>query len=669
MAGARFLAQTIRGRDDAMARLEELIADGGALVLVGEGGIGKTRLSRWTAERAARRRMGALEGTTVLGVAEPLAVMRDLVRSARRAGAEPTLRDPLAAEFPARLLPELGGGAEDGSLGATFEAAARYLDALAGPRGALVVLEDLHWADATSLSLVPFLARTLDRQRIALLLTFRPEDHTGTPALEGLRAELRRSRLAEEVRLGPLDERDAAAMLAEILGGAPAPDVTAELLRLAGGNPFAVEELARAAVESGWLDRTSGRRQGTSAVALPWTLAESIRARAAALPPEERELLAWAGAIGRRFDAHLLARSSARDIDAVLDGLDALTSAGLVAEIPDDPSGGAFAFRHALVHEALAREGLAARRRERHEAILLAAEAMADEGAAPLSPAELARHAMAAGDRERTLAHSREAVAEAQELGAVDEAVQHLERALTLWTPEDGPALRAELLFACGRLRTRLARGDERAVELLASAREAYEALGDQPGALWALAVLADARLEAGDRLAAMADWEAAIPRLRGSGQREALRTALVGYARGLALEERLPAARVAADEALALVPAAATVAEAYERVNLLITRGMVANGEFQPAVARPLLEEAIALALAHHDDIGAARAHHLIAMSSLPFRPVPELLGHARTARELVDRHGLSNLAAWYVVIGGLLLCEACLLYTSRCV
>ncbi len=94
--------------------------------------------------------------------------------------------------------------------------------------------------------------------------------------------------------------------------------------------------------------------------------------------------------------------------------------------------------------------------------------------------------------------------------------------------------------------------------------------------------------------------------------------------------------------------------------MNLLITRGMVANGEFQPAVARPLLEEAIALALAHHDDIGAARAHHLIAMSSLPFRPVPELLGHARTARELVDRHGLSNLAAWYVVIGGLLLCEA---------
>ncbi len=454
---APLLAQRIHGRGAVQDALTALVASeqGGPLALVGEAGIGKSRMAAWTGERAREARQVVVEGRALLGLAEPLVVFRDLVRAAGREGLTPRSRDPLAAGFPAQLLPELGASAvEAGNLGATFEAAARYLRELAGSRGSLVVLEDLHWADATSLSLVPFVARALRGSPVALLVTFRPEVNAAAAALAAMRAELRRDRLLEELALEPLAPEAAAAMLSEVLGREPAPEVRAELLRLAGGNPFALEELARAAVESGWLDPATGRRRGTGAVELPWTLADSIRARAARLAPEEREMLAWAAAIGERFDLRLLVRASGASRDEVLRAMAGLAGAGMIVEPPDDASGQRLAFRHALVHEALGQEGLAALRQGRHARILAAAEAMVADGEIAVAAAELARQAIAAGDRARALRHSRAAAAGAEELGAVEEAVDHLDRALSLWSEADGLELRAELLMACGRMRT-----------------------------------------------------------------------------------------------------------------------------------------------------------------------------------------------------------------------
>jgi DNA-binding NarL/FixJ family response regulator len=464
-----------------------------------------------------------------------------------------------------------------------------------------------------------------------------------------MRAELARERLAQELLLAPLSHEEAAALLAETLGRAPAPAVADELLRLAAGNPFALEELARAAAESGWLDAATGRRAGAGPVELPWTLAEAIQARAAALPPPERELLAWAAAIGERFELRLLAAASGLEQEQALNLLVGLVAAGLVAEDPSDSQGTAFLFRHALVHEALSRAGLSAHRRARHQAILQAAEALAEAGALEISAAELGRHALAAGAREAALAYSRAAVERAQELGAVEEAAAHLERALDLWIPEDGPQLRAELLLSCGRARARLLRGDLRAVELLQQAQAAFAELGDRAMAAWALASLAEARYFAGDMARAPADWEAAIPALRRSGPVEALRAALAAHGVFLALDKRTDAALAAAEEGLAL-PMDGTVDEALDRVSLLTTAGLIAMRRCEEERGRGLLDEAIRLAVAHHDDVGAARAHFNLAFGNFIMMTAQEVAAGLARAADLVARHGLHRLRAWYV-------------------
>ena len=268
---------------------------------------------------------------------------------------------------------------------------------------------------------------------------------------------------------------------------------------------------------------------------------------------------------------------------------------------------------------------------------------------------------MAAGQRERAIAHSRAAVERARELGAIEEAIAHLERALDLWWEEDGPELRAELLLACGRLRTRSARGDVRAIDLLERALHAYRELGDDGMAAWALALLADARWELRWPTEALAEWEQAIPELRRSDlPRGAARRA--GRVREGAWwrEQRFAEADQVADEGLALVPAAATAAEAIDRANLLVTKGGSALSRSDAETGRMLIGEAIRLAVAHHDDVTAARAYYLLAHTNFLILPVAEIIDGLRRAAELVARQGLRSLQAFYVSMLAHLYAEA---------
>ncbi len=623
-----------------------------AISLAGEAGIGKTRLARWATSSARECGWAVIGGGTHLGLPEPLGVLRDAVRNALREGLAPTGDDRIARGLPEMLLPELGGAASRPAAdsGAVFEATIRYLGALGRDRPLLLVLEDLHWADPSSLTFTAMVARALP-SGVGLVVTFRPDDKAGAAPLERLRSELSRLRV-REVLLLPLHPEECAQMLAELLGRRPQPDVEAELIRLSGGNPFALEELARAVVESGWIDPATGSRQSDESVAVPWTLAESIRVRSSRLDPRVGDVLRWCAVIGEQFDVRLVAAAAEITADAALDALSACVEAGLVVEDPSDRLGNRFTFRHALVHEALVQERLVAERIRRHAAVIRAAERMAAEGL-DVPPAELARHAIAAGDRRRIVTYCQAAARQEEEAGAVEDAIGHLELALARWSEEDGHRLGAELLLECGRLRARVSRGDERAVELLEQARNAMLREGDDAAAASALVLLADARFECGERIRALVDWEQALVELRASGQDGAIPQALAAQSRGVALQGDLVAAAEIADEGLRLLTGAGTPDQARVRVSLLTTRGMVDMLKFNVDAGRARLLDAARIAVEHGDDLGAARAHHILGGNFFAV-PLGECVHHFGRAAELVRRHGLRGLEGWYLALQG---------------
>ncbi len=651
MTSAPLLARAIHGRAEATARLDSLVEGGGAVVLVGEAGIGKTRLARHAGEQAGTKRAFVLEGHATLGAIEPLGVICDLVRAARRAGISPPAREREAAAFPAMVLPELGGGSDGAGLGAIQDAAARYIRAIAGTRGALVVLEDLHWADATSLGVITYSIRAVREAPVAFVLTHRPaDDPSATGHLAGVRAELARERLAQEITLTPLESADASAMLTEVLGGEPPPEVTQELLRLAEGNPFALEELARAAVESGWFDPHTGSREDVGPVALPWTLAESIVARAAALDAETREVLAWAVALGDRIDALLLREAAEMDELEAGVRLDALAEAGFLVALAADDGAINMAFRHALVLEALSREGGALRRRARHARILAAAESLAAQGRLRMPAAELARHALAAGDRARALVHSRSAADHALELGAVEEATVQAERALGLWTQSDGPRLRAELLFSLGSLLSDIRQQGPRPVELLRQATTLYEAAQDEAGVARSRAAALERLILTSDQPHAIENWRSTTAALQEVGADDALPRTLGILAIGLSANYRIDEAVAVIHEGLTLVPEPRTAREATDRTRLLMVDGLMALSRADAVTARDRLGEAAALAARHHDDMGAASALRCLAFGNIILVRPAESLDQLGRAAELVAAHGLRELEGFYL-------------------
>ena len=293
-------------------------ADGGGVVAIaGEAGLGKTRLARTLVADAQRRGRSVMVGrASPLAAALPLGVIQDALREERRARASvPVPGDPLAAAFPAFLLPELGTGerAPDMDRGALFEAAARYVRARSAPDGLLLVLEDLHWADATSHALIAFLARATRDAPILIALTYRPDEAPSGCSLDLLRHEVARERLGEELLLGPLAAEDVALMLRDIVGLDLDDEVRAMVARASGGNPFVVEELVRDAVAEERLDLLEGRWSLDEPIALPGTVQEMLLRRVRALDRGDRELLRWAAVLGERFDVELLAAASGLD--------------------------------------------------------------------------------------------------------------------------------------------------------------------------------------------------------------------------------------------------------------------------------------------------------------------------------------------------------------------
>jgi len=441
------------GREDELSRLLAALANQTRMVLVvGDAGVGKTRLAGEAMARAAVTGMVAVRGECLpLGEQLPLlpvaAALDDLARldgggllEAALAAAPEYVRGEVG-----RLLPRLGsgdqgsgreqGGWEQGwQRGRLFLAVAELLDAAArrsgsgagsGARVALVV-EDVHWADSASLDFLTFLTRAGYRDAVTVVATCRGDEAPAAHVADWL-AQVRGAAGVEEIRLGPLSRAELAGQVAGLAGGPVQPRVVDELYARAEGNPFFTEQLVAATLadvsEGGWLQAPAG---------LPARLAELLAARAGRCAGNARAVLAGLAVAGRPLAEDPLAAVTGLDAEAVRGGLRELAAARLLAE---DTSGGEYRPRHALLAEAVAAGLLPGERAGLHGSMARALAATGDDRGA-----EVAGHWQAAGNPAAELPARIAAAEAAERVFGYAEAAAHWQRAIELGQALPGAA-------------------------------------------------------------------------------------------------------------------------------------------------------------------------------------------------------------------------------------
>ena len=451
------------GRDTELAELEDRVGLGddprsAPVVLGGDAGVGKTRLLAELGRRAREAGWRVLVGHCLdFGdSALPLLPFTEVV--ARLDDEALALLEPVVAAHPAvarllpasRLLTPRGPGergealdgmalrpappgmvegatllahdadAGDGAVrGELFEGLHAVLEALGAERPVLLVVEDVHWADRSTRDLLSFFFARGFTTQVSVVVSYRADDLHRRHPLRSTVAEWGRMPSLTRLHLGPLGDADVRALV-RVVG----PEVTdvaevEEIVRRAEGNAFFAEELLAA--------------HGSQGAALPWTLADVLLVRLDRLPEEARAVVRAAACVGRRVPHAMLAAV----VDLPGGRLDEALRAAVEANIlvPTDDAG--YAFRHALLGEAVYDDLLPGERARIHAACARALR----EGGVPGAPAELARHARAGHDPVTAVHASVEAGEDAMRLGGPEEAAGHFLAVLELLSQ---PAVAAE---------------------------------------------------------------------------------------------------------------------------------------------------------------------------------------------------------------------------------
>ena len=389
------------------------------LLLAGDAGVGKSRMVAETVERAAAAGYAVLTGRCLDSTAAlPYLPFTEVVGQLVAGRPEQLTTHPeLQRLLPGRPPGETGR--EDREMGQlrVFDAMLSALDTLTAEAPALLVLEDLHWADRSSRDLLVFLLSRLTAQRLVVLATYRTDDLHRRHPLRPVLSELVRLPAVERLELAPLDAAESLNLVRMLADGTLSEPQLRRVAVRSEGNAFFAEELVSASSEG-----------------LPQGLAEVLMARVEGLPPATQQVLRLAAAAGRRVVHDQLAAVSGMADDELEQALrDAVTHHVLVV---DTCGGDAYVFRHALLREAIYTELLPGERSRIHARY---AKLIAERGAEAGSDAELAHHAMSAHDLPLALAASVRAAREADRRAAPAEALLHTERALELWSAVPDP--------------------------------------------------------------------------------------------------------------------------------------------------------------------------------------------------------------------------------------
>ena len=464
------------GRADALNRLRaamgEAVAGRTRMVLVeGEPGIGKSRLAAELADLARQAGIPTCWGRCHDDEGAP--PLWPWVQVLRTLGVG-DLQGPHARSVLAALLPELGPAihddlAADAARFRLYDVVREAIEGAVAERPAVLVLDDVHWADVSSLRLLRFLAVELRDAAVLVVVTFRDTEEATKTAFGDTLVDVARRPDAERLRLTGLSEHDVADLL-RLMTSIPDDAVAAtaaDVHERTSGNPFFITELVRLMESERRWDAPGG------AVDVPVAVSDVIRRRVRRLPDDVQTVLGVAAVVGRRFELDILALACGLDAERTLEVLEAALVTRLVVE--EKPA--RYRFAHALVTETLHHDLAPSRRARLHGRVAAAIESTA---AADLAPhySELAHHYANATSvaSERALAYARLAAEQATSRLAYDEAVEQWRAALSALDRSGGapPAVRARLLLelaAAERSAGNLAAGSAVNDEALAVAR------------------------------------------------------------------------------------------------------------------------------------------------------------------------------------------------------
>jgi DNA-binding SARP family transcriptional activator len=420
------------GREDELESLGAKIRASGrgqgcTILLAGDAGVGKTRLAYEALRTAASFRM-----TTLVGAAyeqEGQLPYQPFVEAFDRYLAEQR-RPP--EQHPITHFKPLGSSDPQQEHSALFKATATFLTGLATRSPVVLLLDDLHAADESSLRLFHYLARQTQSAPLILLATCRSEATTTVISPFGsLLNALYRERLSQMITLAPLPESGVAQIMNHVLGGEAAPTLIKAVAAITEGNPFFVQEITRAVLKTHALDLQNGqwRLQPGSGLRIPSRLQEVLRERVQRLGPAVESALTAAAVVGREFRFAVLQGVADLPDDELLDALDVALAGHLIEETQ-----GGYRFRHPLIRHTLYDALSRTRRTRLHtraaEAIE-AAYAPRPQGLKPYVEA-LAFQYDLSSRRDRALPYLLQAGQKAAAIYAFEVASDYFERALTL---------------------------------------------------------------------------------------------------------------------------------------------------------------------------------------------------------------------------------------------
>lgn len=505
---------TFIGRRTELGLLQEAVERAVALeprpiLLAGEAGVGKTRLLEELGEWAKKRGCRVLVGGCVSLSADvaPFAPIIEALRPLKRDLPTPTLGEVVGnGQNLASLMSDVEligdpidstGVSPDTTQVRLFEQLLGMLERLSALAPVVLIVEDIHWADRSTVDVLAFLARNIRTQPVQLVATFRSDQPEARRQLLPFISEFGRQPNAQRIDLTRFNRAEVAEQLSAITGRPVAAATIDGVYRRSQGNPFFSEELLLS---------------GSTGDAMPETLRDVLRARVAALGHDAEELVRVASAAGRQFSESVLRRLTEVDENTLRAALREVLDHQILVRRPHDGDE-RLAFRHALIQEVVYGDLLPSERMRTHAACAQAIEEQLAAAPDATLASELAYHWQAADEPERALQASIVAGMAAEATGAQREAALQYERALELMgrVRAVDPQLPLDRVQLLERAAANQLENPSRAVEHIQSAIKLTDSEADPVGAGLLYAALGRYLWFTGDGAAALAACREAV--------------------------------------------------------------------------------------------------------------------------------------------------------------